>query len=303
MLMKKFDTIESLKGACVHHGFNNSRVYLMSMKGALPCLLPNAMIHLGKQKGYGKLIAKIRKKEASHFLDQGFEIEAVIPNYYPAASQAADLEDAVFVSLFLDCDRQQNTTKNQCADVLQAIKQLDSKPVTEPRYNVIELVEQDCEKIAALYRSVFQSYPFPIQDPIYIKETMADNISYFGIKQGNDIIAVASAEQDKDNQAVEMTDFATHPDYRGQGLATDLLIAMENKMSALGFINAFTIARAVSFGMNKTFYNLGYQYGGNLINNTQISGNIESMNVWYKSIQDHSQNDCIDVSSENFLDI
>jgi hypothetical protein len=36
--------------------------------------------------------------------------------------------------------------------------------------------------------------------------------------------------------------------------------------------------------MNITFAKLGYRYGGRLINNTNISGSIESMNVWYKSL-------------------
>jgi hypothetical protein len=37
--------------------------------------------------------------------------------------------------------------------------------------------------------------------------------------------------------------------------------------------------------MNITFSKLGYKYGGLLKNNTNISGAIESMNVWYKEIQ------------------
>jgi hypothetical protein len=36
--------------------------------------------------------------------------------------------------------------------------------------------------------------------------------------------------------------------------------------------------------MNITFAKAGYAYGGRLHNNTNIAGNIESMNVWYKSL-------------------
>jgi hypothetical protein len=35
--------------------------------------------------------------------------------------------------------------------------------------------------------------------------------------------------------------------------------------------------------MNITFAKCGYIFGGTLINNTQISGSIESMNLWHKS--------------------
>jgi hypothetical protein len=36
--------------------------------------------------------------------------------------------------------------------------------------------------------------------------------------------------------------------------------------------------------MNITFAKNGYEYAGTLKNNTNISGNIESMNVWYKHL-------------------
>jgi len=34
--------------------------------------------------------------------------------------------------------------------------------------------------------------------------------------------------------------------------------------------------------MNITFSRMGYRYSGTLLNNTNISGRLESMNVWYK---------------------
>ena len=81
-----------------------------------------------------------------------------------------------------------------------------------------------------------------------------------------------------------MTDFAVLEKYRGNNLACHLLGAMEEKLPELGVKTAFTIARAKSFGMNITFAKSGYTYSGTLVNNTDISGQIESMNVWYKNI-------------------
>ena len=40
----------------------------------------------------------------------------------------------------------------------------------------------------------------------------------------------------------------------------------------------------MSAGMNITFSKNGYKYGGTLVNNTDISGQIESMNVWFKNL-------------------
>ena len=36
--------------------------------------------------------------------------------------------------------------------------------------------------------------------------------------------------------------------------------------------------------MNITFAKHGYSFAGTLTNNTQISGQLESMNVWYKAL-------------------
>jgi putative beta-lysine N-acetyltransferase len=88
-----------------------------------------------------------------------------------------------------------------------------------------------------------------------------------------------------------MTDFATLPAYRGRGLATRLLGLMGCQAIESGVRVAYTIARAVSFGMNITFARHAYQYGGTLINNTQIAGSIESMNVWYRLLGSDAQMD------------
>jgi putative beta-lysine N-acetyltransferase len=97
------------------------------------------------------------------------------------------------------------------------------------------------------------------------------------------IVAVSSAEIDAEAKNVEMTDFATLYDYRGNGLAGALLARMEAEMSAMGIKKAYTIARALSAGVNILFARAGYEYAGTLINNTNICGQIESMNVWHKS--------------------
>jgi hypothetical protein len=57
---------------------------------------------------------------------------------------------------------------------------------------------------------------------------------------------------------------------------------MENEMKKKEMKTLYTIARLESIPMNKTFMRADYSYAGTLINNTNISGGIESMNVWYK---------------------
>ena len=102
-------------------------------------------------------------------------------------------------------------------------------------------------------------------------------------------MALSSAEMDADARNAEMTDFATLPDYRGRGLATLLLEAMEAAMHDREMATAYTIARAPSFGMNITFARMGYRFAGRLINNTNIAGRFEDMNVWYKHLAERER--------------
>ena len=113
---------------------------------------------------------------------------------------------------------------------------------------------------------------------------MKSHVDYFGVERYGGLIALSAAEIDESAQNVEMTDFATLPEWRGNGMGVQLLLHMEKEIQLKGIKTAYTIARAKSIGINITFSKLGYAYGGRLKNNTNISGNIESMNVWYKTI-------------------
>lgn len=135
-----------------------------------------------------------------------------------------------------------------------------------------------------VYKKVFQTYPFPIHDTSYLFKTMNNNVDYFCIENDKKIIALSSAEKDENNAYAEMTDFATLPDWRGHGFALILLNKMERSMKKQGITTTFTIARSASPGMNITFAKAGYDYAGRLKNNTNISGKIESMNIWYKKL-------------------
>ncbi len=59
---------------------------------------------------------------------------------------------------------------------------------------------------------------------------------------------------------------------------------MEIEMKNQGMKTLYTIARLNSIAMNLTFLRSNYKYSGTLIKNTNISGQIESMNVYYKQI-------------------
>jgi len=143
----------------------------------------------------------------------------------------------------------------------------------------------DAHDIAALYRQVFKTYPFPITDPDYIHESMQGTIRYFVIRKSRKLAAVASCEINYESKNAEVTDFATSPGFRGMGLAAHLLQAMETELKNEGILLAYTIARAISRPINSVFAGAGYQYAGLLANNTNICGTMESMNVWYRNLR------------------
>ena len=144
---------------------------------------------------------------------------------------------------------------------------------------------EDASEMSQVFRSVFETYPFPIFDAEYLTTVMKNKQAcYFCIEKDQQINAIAASEIDPDHKGVEMTDFATLPEYRGQGLAGILLENMERAMVGKGLKTAFSIARALSPAMNILFASKGYAFGGTLVNNTNISGRIESMNVWYKPL-------------------
>ncbi len=280
--MSRIDILETINGATVHHGPFNKRLYLMKLGSAQEETLYRTIMDLAKAQGYEKICLKIPRSKTPFFLDKDFHEEASIPGFYNG------IEDGVFLGLFLCKNRESLGNPTELDDVLALAeeKRNESQPKGRASDNQgIELL-QHChtDEMADIYRQVFPSYPFPIDRPDYLAENMDSHVYYFGICNQGRLVALSSAECDCQGQNVEMTDFATIHEFRGQGHAQRLLAYMEAHMRDLGFKTAYTIARAISPGMNITFARLGYIYGGRLLNNTHISGRIESMNIWYKTL-------------------
>ena len=276
------DIIEQRSNATVQHGHLSQRIYLMKLGTADPMSLIPELKALARKNGYTKIIAKVPQSKTATFLDAGYRMEAQIPGFFKG-------KDAVCILSFtLDSARQiaHNLKELDAVLALAQEKQHTANDSTPPNRSLAlrPCSPQDAQAMSQLYQQVFLSYPFPINNPDYICQTMKTHIQYYAFESDGHLVALSSAEMDQGHQNVEMTDFATLPKYRGQGLAVQLLSFMERQMKAKGMLTAYTIARAISAGMNITFAKQGYQYNGRLINNTQISGQIESMNVWSKGL-------------------
>jgi putative beta-lysine N-acetyltransferase len=275
------DIIENFGNSTIQHGKHSDRVYLMSLSS---CDLPGVLTHLdalAQKHGYSKIFAKVPATAAAHFLDKGYLMEAAVPGLLKG-------EEGLFLGKYLTAQRREEGRPELVRDVLTAARAKASAPpelLLGSPYVCRLTKPEEAGQMAEVYRKVFATYPFPIHDPTYLVETMESHVHYYGIWKEGELIALASAEMDRKGLNAEMTDFATLPEARGQGLANYLLAKMEEEIDKLGIRTAYTIARAYSHGMNITFAKNGYEFCGTLTNNTDISGGLESMNVWFKPLE------------------
>ena len=233
------------------------------------------------KEGYSKIFVKVPESSAEMFTRENYSIEAKIPSFYQGR------ETALFMAKYSDLKRKEADDLEEINDVRKKVSDHTGKSESHTLpdgFSLTSAEEEDAEEIAGLFSRVFDTYPFPVSDPAYIRESMKGQMRYFLIKKGSRVAAISSCEIDADNQAAEMTDFATDPIFRGKGFSGILLGTMENTIQKDGILTAYTIARANSLPMNATFASAGYQFGGLLVNNTNIGGSIESMNIWYKKL-------------------
>ena len=188
------------------------------------------------------------------------------------------------MSKFFEDSRKISKFPKEAEDVLNYVETVDVDSYTniDEKFHLKIANESDAEKLSKHYSKVFETYPFPINDPNYILKTMQTNVKYFIIEDNGKIVAASSCEMDIKNKCVEMTDFAVLEEYQKLGLSKYLLYIMEKIMKDNGYRVFYTIARSISYGMNITFKKMGYMYSGTAVNNTNICGNFEDMNFWYK---------------------
>jgi putative beta-lysine N-acetyltransferase len=275
------DVVLHRGNSVVQHGRINNRVYVMKLAPAdTPDIIRYAE-DLTHKECYTKIFVKVPESSVEIFASAGYITEATVPFFFHGK------EPAVFMAKYTDPSRKEVPHATVITEVLSAAfgyaGERSSHELLEG-FSLMHAHAGDAKEIAALYRSVFKTYPFPIFDPEFIRESMQGQVRYFIIRKSHLLAAVASCEIDGENLNVEVTDFATDTKFRGRGFAGILLHAMETEMKKEGILLAYTIARAISRPINATFAGAGYQFGGLLPNNTNICGSLESMNVWYKRL-------------------
>ncbi len=222
-----------------------------------------------------KLIVKSRPDDVLAFENLGYRQEAMIAGYFSGT-------DMYFMVRYLIKERGSSPRLGDEEGIVSSVLLTPQQNTPASTGTVIRASTTDAPALAQLYRDSFQVYPTPVNDPDYVKKTMEDGTIYVFIRDGNRIVSAASAEINERYHNAELTDCATAEGYEGKGYMRALLTELENQLRKRGITCLYTIARSASFGMNKAFHQLGYQFGGTMVKNCMIYSGMEDMNVWHK---------------------
>lgn len=271
----------------VLHGPLSDRAYLTKLASEDAQTIVGALDQLAADNEYGRIFAKVPQSRVVPFHEAGYVTEALVPGMFPDRD-GTGREHGHFVSRFPDPNRSQENEPDTALQVLRlaGAKAHDPTPAAPPDGWAVErLTQADAQEMARIYDNAFSTYPFPINAPEYLRKNMASHVCYHGVRVRGELIAISGCETDPELGVGEMTDFGSLPEARGHGAAYHLLDHMERHMAEQGYHLAYTISRALSVPINVTFARRGYRYAGTLVNSTQISGSLESMNVWFKAFE------------------
>ncbi|GMV41307.1 MAG: hypothetical protein AMXMBFR64_30230 [Myxococcales bacterium] len=237
--------------------------------------------YLARANHFDKIFLKATKDDWQTFLSFGFVLEGILKYYFRG-------EDAYVLSRFRTLERITSERlieeSELIAKLMRMPREVEPNPLPEG-YRLEVATPAHIPALVRLYRHVFETYPNPLTHPDYLLQTMERNVLYRVIVNAEgEVVSAASAEMEPKVGAAEMTDCATMPSERSRGLMVLLLRALEADLRERGIRTPYTLARAKSIGMNRVFYRLGYEYSGRLVNNCDIYGEYEDMNIWVKRL-------------------
>lgn len=259
----------------------NKRIRVMNYKAEDNQGMVGFIDWLCKKNQFGKVFLKARADEWEKLLPYGFVLEGVFKYYFNG-------EHAYCLSKFYSQERRISLNFDEETKILETVSKITpdaSPPALSPEFQLREAREEDIPEISLLYDRVFKTYPIPLNQPQYVEQLMSEDYLFMVITHMGKIVSCASADINYPLANAEITDCASHPENRGKGLMYAVIASLEKEVIDRGIQCLYSIARALSPGMNTVFKKLGYTYTGRLVNNCNIFGKFEDMNLWVKSVQ------------------
>lgn len=257
----------------------NERLRVDDYRGNMTMILQE-LERIVRQHAFKKVIVFTRPEHWQFLLTKGFELEAMIKGFFNGT-------DNFIMTAYKDIGRRTSKYWIKEDDLLYTIQSNERKreEANPPSmYHIRKATLQDASNLAQLYGEVFAVYPTPMNDTDYVSKIIKQGMIFYVVECNKKLVSAASADVNSQYHHAELTDCATLPQHRKYGLMKKLLSELEKELKRNGIYCAFSIARALSFGMNAAFYQLGYQYTGRLTNNCYIFDKLEDMNVWVKDI-------------------
>lgn len=263
--------------ASIYIDSHNKRLKMQDYEGRVD-QLQNHLIPLCRQHDLGKIICTVSEKNLKEFLENKYVAEGTIEGFFKG-------EAGWCVSYFVDEKRSRNeNTENENLIVNKAKEFKNQFNSKSDVFDIRTAAEDDAESIADLFQKVFKTYPTPMNSPEYIMKTMTTHVLFKMALVEGSLASVASADMNNKLQHAEITDCATLEEYRGRGLLSELIHELEQELINRKFITLFSLCRALSEGMNIVLSKHGYDYTGRLVNNCNIMGRFEDMNIWVKKL-------------------
>jgi putative beta-lysine N-acetyltransferase len=268
----------------------NQRIKVQSYEGPNFNGLIMNIRWIAEANGFDKIICMANHEDWIEFLKHGYVLEAVLKYYFRGK------DDAFAMSKFRTQERL--TSHSLMEEILLIEKIMQDLSEENPRAKgerrirplpegfVIRMANHgDVQELIQLYQSIFETYPSPLVHSSYLETVFLKETLFAVCTQDGKIVSAASAELQPRNLIAELTDCATKPEARGKGLMSHLLVLLEGELTKRNYVTSYTMARARSYGMNNVFCRLNYEFMGRMVNNCDIYGAYEDMNIWVNHLR------------------
>jgi putative beta-lysine N-acetyltransferase len=239
--------------------------------------LGQVLVAAARERDRGRVVLLAPATLRAELEAAGLRTEALMPGFYNGRG------DCVVAGLALDPAR---ARPGDAVAVGQVERLIQQPPTPRQRTPVptLRASSGDAGAIAALIAETFEHYPTPSGVPGYIAEQINSGVPFRIVRRGGEVVACASADLVRPARTAELTDCATRPDQRGQGLMQFILADLMRDLRRMDYPTAFTLARAGVAGVNLAFQRLGFQYRGRMLQSCRIGGGMEDMNVWSRRL-------------------
>jgi beta-lysine N6-acetyltransferase len=266
---------------CLDHF--NQRLRVDDYRGNIKQIC-ESISEISTQHAYSKSIVYARREHVHDFVERGFLLEAILEGYFNGSNGYALTKYFEPVRKKSDKWIKEDETLQQ---VLQQQKLSTESPLPDG-YLLRKASSKDSTRLAELYSAVFQIYPTPLNESNYINTIMENGSVFYLIEKKGELVSAASATVNDVYYNAEITDCATLPEHRSYGLMKHIIIELEKELIKKKVFCAYSIARALSYGMNAVLCHLDYKYKGRMTNNCYIFDKLEDMNVWVKDLSNKS---------------